>query len=108
MPTNLDTHKAPRPEAKPKLELPPIVRDYLENVRGSPEMSNDIASDYLDNLWSQASDFARRNGIPCPVHREEVEALRLIIESRIDLLGMPVRNERPKKNSAALRWLGWS
>ncbi len=107
MPTDLDTHKAPRPEAKPKLELPPIVRDYLENVRGSPEMSNDIASDYLDSLWSQACDFARRNGIPCPVHREEVDALRLVIESRTDNLATPLREERPKAHAPALHWLGW-
>lgn len=107
MPTNLDTHKAPRPDAKPKLELPPIVRDYLENVRGSPEMSIDIASDYLDSLWSQASDFAQRNGIPCPVHKEEVDALRVIIGSRTDPLDVPLRQHAPKAHSAPLRWLGW-
>jgi hypothetical protein len=84
MPTDLDTHRAPRPEPRPKLELPPIVRDYLDNVRGAPEMNRGLAPAYIDSLWGQASDFAKRNGVDCPVHKEEVDALRDFIEQQAE------------------------
>jgi hypothetical protein len=102
MPTDLDTHRAPRPEPRPKLELPPIVRDYLENVRGAPEMNRGLAPDYLDSLWWQASDFAKRNGVDCPVHKEEVEALRDLIEQQGCYA--PPRGTFPSPRSG---WLGW-
>lgn len=82
MPTDLATHRAPRPEPMPKLELPPIVRDYLDNVRGAPEMNRSLAPGYLDSLWWHATDFAKRNGVNCPVHKEEVDALRDFIEQQ--------------------------
>jgi hypothetical protein len=83
MSISLDTHKAPRPQRKPRPELPPFVRNYLEHVRGNPEISGRLPIDYLDKLWSQATEFARRNGVGCPIHREELEALRIVVEARI-------------------------
>jgi hypothetical protein len=83
MSINLDTHKAPRPERKPIPELPPHVRNYFEHVRGNPEISCRVPIDYLDSLWSQAKDFAQRNGVECPVHHEELEALRIVLEARM-------------------------
>jgi hypothetical protein len=83
MPIDLDTRAAPGPKTKPSLELPPLVRDYFEYVRGNPEISNRVPFDYLDRLWSQAKEFAKHNGIDCPIHREEVEALRGVVEARM-------------------------
>lgn len=83
MSIDLDTHKAPRPQPRPRLELPPIVRDYLEHVRGNPEMFGRILPDYLDRLWAQAIDFATRNAVTCPIHREEIDALRTAIEGGV-------------------------
>ena len=83
MSMNLETHKAPRPQLKPRPELPPFVRNYLEHVRGNPEISSRVPIDYLDKLWSQATEFARRNGVDCPIHREELEALRVVVEARV-------------------------
>jgi hypothetical protein len=99
MPTELDTHRAPRPEPRPKLELPPIVRDYLENVRGAPEMSGHLAVDYLDSLWGQAIDFAKRNGVDCPVHKEEVDALRALVADR--------QNHTPSRAKPKNGYFGW-
>ncbi|MFY9657958.1 MAG: hypothetical protein WAK01_15500 [Methylocystis sp.] len=83
MSINLDTHKAPRPNRKPMPELPPCVRNYFEYVRGNPDISGRVPIDYLDRLWSQAKDFAQRNGVECPIHHEEVEALRIVLEARM-------------------------
>ncbi len=82
MSVNLDTHKAPRPQLKPKPQLPPSVQNYLENVRGNPDISCRVPIDYLDQLWKQAKDFARRNGVDCPIHLEEMEALRIAVAAR--------------------------
>ena len=83
MSINLDTHKAPRPQRKPIPELPPFVRNYFEYVRGNPEISGRVPIDYLDTLWSQAREFALRNGVDCPIHLEEMEALRIVVETRM-------------------------
>lgn len=83
MSTDLGTHQAPRLQPRPKLELPPIVRDYLDHVRGNPEMIGGLLPDYLDRLWAQANEFAVRNAVPCPIHGEEVDALRAAIERRV-------------------------
>ena len=82
MSINLDTHKAPRPQWKPIPELPPFVRNYFEYVRGNPEVSGRVPVDYLDMLWSQTGEFAQRNGVECPIHCEEMEALRMVVEAR--------------------------
>jgi hypothetical protein len=82
MSVNLETHKAPRPQPKPRPELPASVRNYLENVRGNPEICCRVPVDYLDHLWKQAKEFARRNGVDCPIHPEEMEALRIVVETR--------------------------
>ncbi len=81
MSLDLDTHKAHRPQRTPK--LPPLLRDYLEYVRGNPEISRQAPVDYPDRLWSEANEFALRNGVGCPVHREEVEALRAVAQARM-------------------------
>ena len=83
MPLDLETHKAPRPQPTSKPELPPLLRDYLEYVRGNPELSGQAPIDYLDRLWSQAIDFAQRNGVGCPIRLEEVEALRAAAQARM-------------------------
>jgi hypothetical protein len=62
--------------------LPPIVRDYLEHVRGRPEMLLNLLPDYLDSLWREAADYSRRYGVPPPIRRDEVEALRVLIATR--------------------------
>jgi hypothetical protein len=80
MSINLDTHKAPRPAPKEKPTLPILVQEYLESVRGHPEISCGLRSNYLDQLWDQANEFAERNGVECPVHRAELDALRQKIE----------------------------
>ena len=81
MPLGLDTRKAlPQRNSKPK--LPPLLRDYLEYVRGDPEVSGQAPIDYLDRLWRQAKEFAERNGVGCPVRLEEVQALRAALEAR--------------------------
>jgi hypothetical protein len=80
---NLETHKAPRPEREPIPELPPFVRNYFEYVRGNPEISGRVPVDYLDRLWSQSKEFALRNGVDCPIHLEEMEALRIVVEARM-------------------------
>ncbi len=82
MSVNLETHKAPRPQLKPRPELPPSIRNYLENVRGNPEISCRVPLDYLDHLLKQAKDFARRHGVDCPIHPEEMEALRIVVQAR--------------------------
>ena len=43
---------SPLRKKKPDADLPAIVRDYIEHVRGRPEMSQNILPDYLDSLWS--------------------------------------------------------
>ncbi len=73
---------SPLRKKKPDADLPAIVRDYIEHVRGRPEMSQNILPDYLDSLWSQANDFAERYGVPCPIRRDELDALRLSIQKR--------------------------
>jgi len=83
MSINLDTHKAPRPQRQPMPELPPCVRNYFEYVRGNPEISGRVPIAYLDKLWSQAKEFSQRNGVACPIHHEEVEALRIVLEARV-------------------------
>jgi len=83
MSINLDTHKAPRPQREPIPELPPFVRNYFDHVRGNPEISGQVPVDYLDRLWGQAKEFAQRNGVECPIHLEEMEALRVVVESRM-------------------------
>jgi len=67
-------------QQKLEADLPAIVRDYIEHVRGRPEMSENLLPDYLDSLWSQANDYAKRHAVPCPVRRDEVDSLRLLIE----------------------------
>ena len=79
---NLDTHKAPRAQPKTKVDLPPIVREYLEEFHGNPSRAYGIAVEYVDDLWREATAFARINSVPCPVHEEEVQALRLVLERR--------------------------
>jgi pyruvate, water dikinase len=83
MSLNLDTRKAPRPRRISKPELPPLLRDYFEYVRGNPEVSGQAPIEYLDRLWRQANDFAKRNGVGCPVRLEEVQALRAAMETRM-------------------------
>jgi len=83
MSINLDTHKAPRPHRKVMPELPPCVRNYFEYVRGNPEIAGRVPIDYLDKVWSQAEDFAQRNGVECPIHHEEMEALRVVLEAKM-------------------------
>ncbi len=83
MSINLDTHKAPRPQRKPIPELPPFVRYYFEFVRGNPDVSARVPIDYLDRLWNQAREFAQCNGVDCPIHLEEVEALRIVVEANM-------------------------
>jgi len=63
-------------------KLPPIVRDYIEHVRGRPEMTRNILPDYLDSLWREAANYSKRYRVPSPIGRDEVEALRLLIETR--------------------------
>ena len=82
MTTNLDTHKAPRPQPKTKVELPAIVREYFDEFRGNPARACGIAVEYVDALWCEATAFAKRNSVPCPVHEEEVQALRRLLERR--------------------------
>jgi hypothetical protein len=60
MPLDLE---APRSQRNSKPELPPLLREYLEYVRGNPEVSGQAPIDYLDRLWRQASAFAERNGV---------------------------------------------
>ncbi|ARN81447.1 hypothetical protein [Methylocystis bryophila] len=83
MSINFDTHRAPRPQLKPRPELPPFVRNYIDCVRGNPQISGRVPIDYLDKLWVQATDFAKRNGVDCPIHREELDALRIVVEARM-------------------------
>jgi hypothetical protein len=83
MPLDLEASRAPRSQQNSKSELPPLLRDYLEYVRGNPEVSGQAPIDYLDRLWRQASEFAERNGVSCPVPREEVEALRAGLKARM-------------------------
>ena len=83
MPINLNMHKAPRPPREPIPELPPFVRNYFDHVRGNPEISGRVPVDYLDKLWNQAKEFAQRNGVECPIHLEEMEALRIAVETRM-------------------------
>jgi hypothetical protein len=71
--------------AKPALKektLPPIVRDYIEHVRGRPEMTRNILPDYLDSLWREAANYSKRYSVPSPIGREEIEDLRLLVETR--------------------------
>jgi hypothetical protein len=79
---NLDTHKAQRPQPKTKIELPPIVREYFDEFRGNPSRAYGVAVEYVDALWREATAFAKSNSVPCPVHEEEVQALRLLLERR--------------------------
>lgn len=76
MPLDLELSRTPRSQFDRKPEVPPLVRDYLEYVRGNPEVSGQAPIDYLERLWSQAIDFAERNGVRCPIRRDEIEALR--------------------------------
>ncbi len=71
---------SPFREQKLDADLPAIVRDYIENVRGRPEICRNILPDYLDSLWNQANHYAQRCGVPCPIRRDEVDALRLSIQ----------------------------
>ena len=82
MPLSLDTREAVRPRRNAKPELPPLLRDYLEYVRGNPEICGQAPIEYLDRLWRQANEFAKRNGVERPVRLEEMQALRAAIERR--------------------------
>jgi len=64
-------------------------------------MSHQLAIDYLDSLWGQAIDFAKRNGVDCPVHKEEVDALRAVIEDQ------DVASARLKFGLAKSGFFGW-
>ncbi len=102
MPLGLDTRKAlPQRNSKPK--LPPLLRDYLEYVRGDPEVSGQAPIDYLDRLWRQAKEFAERNGVGCPVRLEEVQALRAALEARMatEQATLPAQATSPAKEAPA-------
>ncbi len=102
MPLGLDTRKAlPQRNSKPK--LPPLLRDYLEYVRGDPEVSGQAPIDYLDRLWRQAKEFAERNGVGCPVRLEEVQALRAALEARMatEQATLPAQATSPAKEATA-------
>ncbi len=86
MPLDPEACRAPRSQRTSKRELPPLLRDYLEYVRGNPEVSGQVPIDYLDRLWRQANEFAERNGGSCPVPREEVEALLAALKVRTTAL----------------------
>lgn len=93
MSLDLEAPRAPLSRKDPRAQLPPLLRDYLEYVRGNPEVSGQAPIDYLDRLWNQASEFAERNGVSCPVTREEVEALRAALKARM----APQQAPRPSR-----------
>ena len=83
MALGLDTRNPTPSRRNAKRELPPLLRDYLEHVRGNPEVGGQAPMDYLDRLWRQANEFAQRNGVGCPVRLEEMQALRAAMEARM-------------------------
>jgi hypothetical protein len=82
-------NRAPTAAAPKEQRLPPIVRDYLEHVRGRPEMILNILPDYLDSLWKEAADYSRRYDVPAPIRRDEVEALRVLVTTKDFAGGLP-------------------
>jgi len=81
---NLHTHKAPRPKPIEKAELPPIVRDFYENVRGCTEMLGNISLDYIDNLEKSAIAWAKKHDKELPVHPAEMEAYRKLLTKTLE------------------------
>ena len=82
MPLGSDRRERAHPRPNAKLQLPALLRDYFEYVRGNPEICDQAPIEYLDLLWRQANEFAKRNGVRRPVWLEEIQALRAAMECR--------------------------
>ena len=82
MPLGSDRRERAHPRPNAKLQLPALLRDYFEYVRGNPEICDQAPIEYLDLLWRQANEFAKRNGVGRPLRLEEMQALRAALERR--------------------------
>ena len=73
---NANAKLAARAKPHEKIELPPIVRDFYENVRGCTEMLGNITAAYINKLEQESTAWAKKHDKDLPVHPEEIAAYR--------------------------------
>ena len=73
---NANAKLAARAKPHEKVELPPIVRDFHENVRGCTEMLGNINLDYINKLEGEAVKWAKKHDKELPIHPTEIAAYR--------------------------------